>query len=278
MPVISNDRFMEFSNMLDLKISRAVYGYHHSYSGSNRMHFNRIFMICDKAAESGSYVRHFDGSKTVSKIVLRPGRIIFMPADIDLEFNFTHDLHMVAFHFSLEIFSGHDVFSGRKRCGFKDGQHETAEEALKLIQGKTGLRETLKLQRIILESALFFYRGGFDVPAAFLLRECYSALTDYITRKLNAGLTVAELAEAFNMNRDVLSKKFASDFGIPLKRFISTQLANSAANLLTETSDSISEIAEKLGFSDQYYFSRFFSKHKGISPAKFRKNILRMLK
>ena len=34
---------------------------------------------------------------------------------------------------------------------------------------------------------------------------------------------------------------------------------------------SLSEIAELTGFSDEYYFNRFFKKRVGITPAKYRK-------
>ncbi|NSW89572.1 MAG: helix-turn-helix transcriptional regulator [Firmicutes bacterium] len=39
--------------------------------------------------------------------------------------------------------------------------------------------------------------------------------------------------------------------------------------LLTSNS-SIKEIAYKLKFSDEFYFSRFFKKHTGIPPSKYR--------
>lgn len=43
--------------------------------------------------------------------------------------------------------------------------------------------------------------------------------------------------------------------------------------LLTNTTKSISEIAEQCGFSDIYSFSHCFKNHYGISPEGFRKNI-----
>ncbi len=273
-----SDKFIKFSNMLELKVSHAVYGYHRAYSGSNRIHFNRIFMICEDTPHNGGMVNHQDKAHLASEVKLHPGRIIFIPRDIDLEFTFTQNLHIIAFHFTLEIFPGCDVFSGIEQCRFIDNQQTIIKETLVLLEQETGLRKTINLQRKIIESAMLFYQNETDIPKAFLLKQRYSELMDYINRNLNAGLTVAELADVFKINRDVLSKRFSADFGISLKQFISRQLASAAADMLIETSDSISEIAEKLGFNDQYYFSRFFSKHKGMPPLKFRKNIHKMLK
>ena len=36
--------------------------------------------------------------------------------------------------------------------------------------------------------------------------------------------------------------------------------------------DHTKEIAEKLGFTNEYYFSRFFRKHLGVPPLTYRKN------
>ena len=47
--------------------------------------------------------------------------------------------------------------------------------------------------------------------------------------------------------------------------------ANKAKDLILNSELNISEIAENLGFSDIYYFSRFYKKYFGVSPSKHRK-------
>ena len=37
---------------------------------------------------------------------------------------------------------------------------------------------------------------------------------------------------------------------------------------------SIEEIAEKVGYNDYFYFTKVFKKNTGISPSKYRKNLL----
>lgn len=41
--------------------------------------------------------------------------------------------------------------------------------------------------------------------------------------------------------------------------------------LLSSTDQSITEIAEKTGFSNPCYFTKIFRKHKGCSPTQYRK-------
>ena len=47
-----------------------------------------------------------------------------------------------------------------------------------------------------------------------------------------------------------------------------------AAKLLKETLLTISEIAERCGYEDIYYFSKSFKKHHSISPGRYRKQSL----
>jgi AraC family transcriptional activator of pobA len=51
---------------------------------------------------------------------------------------------------------------------------------------------------------------------------------------------------------------------------IQDRLLLAAKRKLTYTAVNVSEIAFELGFSDPAYFSRFFSRHEGISPIRFR--------
>lgn len=56
--------------------------------------------------------------------------------------------------------------------------------------------------------------------------------------------------------------------------FIALTVTNEAKRLLLETNYSISDIAEKLNFSDQYSFGKFFKKHTNFSPLTYRKKSL----
>ncbi len=48
-----------------------------------------------------------------------------------------------------------------------------------------------------------------------------------------------------------------------------------AKRTLSYTNMTVAETAYYLGFADPAYFSRFFSKHAGQSPAAFRKRMAR---
>jgi AraC-like DNA-binding protein len=47
-------------------------------------------------------------------------------------------------------------------------------------------------------------------------------------------------------------------------------IMNRARQLLAMGKLSIGEIAEKLGFSDRFYFSKYFKKRQGITPSAYK--------
>ena len=94
---------------------------------------------------------------------------------------------------------------------------------------------------------------------------------DYLADNLHAGLRIQDLADALEMPIHQLSRTFQQDTKIGLKDYMASQLAQRARYLLLHTDMPIYEIAESLGFSDPYYFSRFFKKYEELSPREYRK-------
>ncbi|MCU9947693.1 4-hydroxyphenylacetate catabolism regulatory protein HpaA [Pseudomonas sp. PDM13] len=58
--------------------------------------------------------------------------------------------------------------------------------------------------------------------------------------------------------------------GLPSKRLVHERLMQEARRLLLFTGSSVNEICYQLGFKDPAYFSRFFSRHAGITPGEYR--------
>ncbi|WP_430612910.1 helix-turn-helix domain-containing protein [Flavobacterium sp. JP2137] len=79
-----------------------------------------------------------------------------------------------------------------------------------------------------------------------------------------------DYAELLDLNAVQLRKKSLKYFGKTPSQLIQDRLILEAKKKLHLTTASIKEIAFQMAFSDAYYFSRFFKKHCGISPAVFR--------
>ena len=59
--------------------------------------------------------------------------------------------------------------------------------------------------------------------------------------------------------------------GITPKKYIISLKINKSCELLSGNKLSMSEIAEKCGFGESYYFSRRFKEYMGMSPKEYQK-------
>ena len=69
-----------------------------------------------------------------------------------------------------------------------------------------------------------------------------------------------------------LNRIFVKHEGVTLLKYLHNSKIALAERLLKEQGIAIQQISEKLGFSSVYYFSRFFFKHTGFTPASYRKS------
>ena len=92
----------------------------------------------------------------------------------------------------------------------------------------------------------------------------------YISENLQAGLRIQEIANALHTTTHLLSRTFRQDTGLGLKEYMEQMLMQKARLLLLYTNRHINKISEELGFSDPFYFSRFFKKREKLSPREYR--------
>ena len=92
----------------------------------------------------------------------------------------------------------------------------------------------------------------------------------YITEHFSEDVTVSDIAAKFAVSRSKLERDFRDGIGEAPKAFLESCRLGEAKNLLIKTDLPISEIAIKSGFSSPNYFFRFFKKHTGISPLRYR--------
>lgn len=79
------------------------------------------------------------------------------------------------------------------------------------------------------------------------------------------------IAEFFYTKSHVI-RAFRAEYGITPYNYLLEHKFSTAKLLLKNTAMSITEISQKLGFSNCHYFSGFFSKRAGISPKKYRES------
>jgi AraC-like DNA-binding protein len=96
-------------------------------------------------------------------------------------------------------------------------------------------------------------------------------ILDNIRSNCSAKTTVNAIAEAHGISREAFSRAFTARNHISPKQFITRCLLHRAYSMLAQGKKRIKEVAAELEFDNEYYFSRFFKKHTGITPSEIKR-------
>lgn len=99
----------------------------------------------------------------------------------------------------------------------------------------------------------------------------FSAAADYLNEHLGEQISLDTLAREVGVSVSTLKKAFQRESGGGVNSYYIDLKLSHAAKMLCESDLSVGEIADKLGFSSQFYFSEQFKSRYGISPLTYRK-------
>ena len=95
-------------------------------------------------------------------------------------------------------------------------------------------------------------------------------IISYIGENLNCQISIEELANIACMSASNFHSFFRKKMEISPMKFIKKMRLEEASFKLARTHNPISTIAEDLGFSSQFHFSRDFKSHYNITPSEYR--------
>lgn len=93
----------------------------------------------------------------------------------------------------------------------------------------------------------------------------------YLQEHVETNLTLQDLAEYFNYSESHFSTLFQKETGTSPIQYFTRLKIQKACQYVELTDMKLNEIAMRLGFEEQAYFSRVFTKVMGISPSAYRK-------
>lgn len=99
--------------------------------------------------------------------------------------------------------------------------------------------------------------------------EIYQDIVSLVRNK-KGNVSLAEAADILGFHPSYIWKILKSEGNTTFSDFVALEKLALAEHLLLNTDKSISKIAEELEYTNSQNFSRFFNRHKGISPSKFR--------
>lgn len=145
-------------------------------------------------------------------------------------------------------------------------RRELAEVVRPVASAGEALRRVSALQQIVVGLASLQPEVGEGVARPAWLSEACRR----IEQAPAGAMDWPALAAALDMSYESFRKKFTVKMGCSPGRYRQTGLLDRACGLLLTRDLTHKEIAEQLGFADEFHFSKAFKQRIGIAPAVFR--------
>lgn len=100
---------------------------------------------------------------------------------------------------------------------------------------------------------------------------------ELLTKHIHKETSVEFYAEKLCISKQYLSLIVKDKTRVTIGTVISSVRAEAASRLLRDPELTIQQIAEELSFSDQSSFGKFFKRHSGVSPLKYRQQLKKTL-
>lgn len=224
-----------------------------------RSSFTRVYVVT-----SGTGWLRF--GRSVIKMI--PGYVYIVPAGLKFSYDCVDGFSKIYFHIAVKLQSGYDAFEGFTKClALKD------RDAADFINNCTGTYTVTNVMNLKswLYSVVHKCMEQRENTEIVKYSDYVAEIMSYTEKNLSANLTVEKIANALFTSAAKIRKVFKAETGITIGKYIDDCLMF-AAELDVRCKDlSIRQISENLGFCDQFYFSRCFARHYGLSPLKYRK-------
>ncbi len=140
------------------------------------------------------------------------------------------------------------------------------------VAPNASLALTCKITSILLDliGDLVECRGGEVSEESYKLFLRLKPAIDFMNSNLGRKLTLKEISGQVNLSPVYFQKLFKAKLNITPYEYLLEKRLYAARRCLSETDRSISEIADALGFCNQFHFSRTFKRYFLESPSRYR--------
>ncbi|MEG1296226.1 MAG: AraC family transcriptional regulator [Niameybacter sp.] len=96
----------------------------------------------------------------------------------------------------------------------------------------------------------------------------------YVNHYYMHDISIRDVAAELGLNANYISQLFKKETGYTYTKYLTRLRMEKAKQLLLETSLSISDICEQVGYNDYFYFLKTFKKYTGLSPSNYKVQLI----
>lgn len=125
----------------------------------------------------------------------------------------------------------------------------------------------------ITDSKVMLFKEYFS-EGARTVRSCYvEKMIKYIGDNYRKNISIKDVADSLAISESHISRLFKSEVGHTFVDYLTYYRIKKAIGYLRDPDVKIYEVAEKIGYRDQRYFSVIFKKLVGVTPKEFREQL-----
>ncbi len=167
-----------------------------------------------------------------------------------------------------DIFSTYHVHPGTQIFDYNCVEDARAL-AKNIVLHNRGVFSSLLLSEYFLR---LYNKHSLQSPPESHAKNYMEYLSSYVENNIHSAIKIDTLTSLLGVSQQYLYRICKEHYGVSPKEYISSRKLFYAKKMLKETKMTATEIGNAIGFDDVLAFSKFFSRHVGISPMKYRKS------
>lgn len=211
---------------------------------------------------------------------IKNGRALIVPANVHHRIDSISTGTMISrwAHFRVNMLGSVDALAWWKIPPvFKRKESERMGEiCAELAAGKIGFTNLFRQKALGFELVSIITGGSTLRPDALSFLNASQRLAPVfraIQENPARAFALKDLARMVCLSPSRFHALFTKALGLPPMKYLQQRRMDQAKNLLLTTDFSISVIAGRVGFQDEFHFSRLFKKICGLSPQRYRQQV-----
>lgn len=201
---------------------------------------------------------------------LLPGNWYLLPAGFSFDFGCPHKMEHIYFHISLSGDDGLDALASLLHP-LSIADDTNPYPVFNAYSRSDRLTDALVIKEKIYNILLKLIEKSPTKPEIHEFSQCIQKAVEYINLHLGEKISLAEIAQYAYVSKSTLSSRFKTELKMTVLEYIQWKKMFKAEQLLKNSDLSVLEISKALGFSEQFYFTRYFKQFFGIPPREYRK-------
>lgn len=205
------------------------------------------------------------------RVDLEPYNIYIIPANSCYNYRCENYMEKIFVHFKMYVIPDKDLFSSIKHIVKIKSSPEEIEKIKEICYSESAVA-AMFLNNYIYGLAIKLIEPYSDrVEADLKIYKKYERLYKYIEDNLYADTKVSDICKYIGFSQTYIGQRFKEDTGQTIKDFMTDMLIEKMKYMFQISNCSIKEVSERLHFNNEFYCSKFFKKHMGISPREYKR-------